>query len=70
MTKTNQPRNKRKLIDLPADIIGILSDIAKDRRMSLKAYIESLVIEAATVDTNSEKKNLEKTNITSINSNH
>lgn len=67
MTKTNQPTNKRKLIDLPVDVISILSDIAKDRRMSLKAYIESLAIEAAT---NSEKKNLEKANITSTNSNH
>lgn len=67
MTKTNQPKNKRKLIDLPVDIISILSDIAKDRRMSLKAYIESLAIEAAK---KFEKRNLEKTNMTNINSNH
>lgn len=67
MTKTNQPNNKRKLIDLPVDVISILSDIAKGRRMSLKAYIESLAIEAAT---NFEKGNQEKIDITNINYNN
>ena len=41
MTKTNTLESKRKLIDLPVDVMSTLSDIAKGRRMSLKSYIES-----------------------------
>lgn len=67
MTKTNQPESKRKLIDLPVDVISILSEIAKERRMSLKAYIESLAIAAAM---NSRKSNPEKLDITNININN
>ena len=47
MTKTNTLESKRKLIDLPVDVMSTLSDIAKGRRMSLKSYIESLAIAAA-----------------------
>lgn len=67
MTKTNQPESKRKLIDLPVDVISILSEIAKERRMSLKAYIESLAIAAAM---NSRKSNPDKLDITNININN
>lgn len=54
MTKTNTLESKRKLIDLPLDVISTLSDIAKGRRMSLKSYIESLIIAAAKEANHSE----------------
>ena len=55
MTKTNTLESKRKLIDLPVDVMSTLSDIAKGRRMSLKSYIESLAIAAAKEMSHSEK---------------
>lgn len=56
MDTTNHCGIKRKLIDLPENVIGILSEIAKEQRMSVKAYIERVVIERAT---NNNKLNQE-----------
>lgn len=56
MDITNKQVNKRKLIDLPEDVIERLKIIADNKRMSVKAYIESLVIEVVMKSENKDEK--------------
>lgn len=56
MDITNKHVVKRKLIDLPEDVIERLKIIADNKRMSVKAYIESLVIEVVMKSENKDEK--------------
>lgn len=56
MDITNKHVVKRKLIDLPEDVIERLKIIADNKRMSVKAYIESLVIEMVMKSENKDEK--------------
>lgn len=56
MDVTNKHVVKRKLIDLPEEVINRLKKIADSKRMSVKAYIESLVIEVTMNSDNTEEK--------------
>lgn len=56
MDVTNKHVVKRKLIDLPEEVIDRLKKIADSKRMSVKAYIESLVIEVTMNSDNTEEK--------------
>lgn len=56
MDLTNKHVVKRKLIDLPEDVIERLKIIADNKRMSVKAYIESLVIEVVMKSENKDEK--------------
>lgn len=56
MDLTNKHVVKRKLIDLPEDVIEKLKIIADNKRMSVKAYIESLVIEVVMKSENKDEK--------------
>lgn len=44
---TGHPGSRRKLIDIPADVFGILSVKAASLGMNLKNYIEQLLIQEA-----------------------
>ena len=56
MDLTNKHVVKRKLIDLPEDVIERLKIIADNKRMSVKAYIESLVIEVVMKSESKDEK--------------
>lgn len=56
MDITNKHVVKRKLIDLPENVIERLKIIASNKRMSVKAYIESLVIEVVMKPENKDEK--------------